>query len=551
MGILINHNLMALNAANNLTMTYGRLAKSVSRLSSGLRITTASDDAAGLAVRELMRSDIRVLNQGIRNAQDAINMLMTADGALSVIDEKLIRMKELAEQSATGTYSSTQRTIMNNEFQAMADEITRIANATDFNGIKLLDGSLSLLNSNQGLKVHFGTGNDSTEDYYFVSLGDATAEGLGINSQTSTLTGTYNFSSQTDQLNLNGYFGFYYDTGNDSSYQLSEVGSIVRITSSMSLTDIKDQINLGINARGKLVFSGNVSNGDILNIGGLQFEFAESAGALTGTSTILLDMSDSTATAASAASLLTAAVNSREAAAVWAVQSGAAVYLFAKTGDGSGNAIAVSSTNFANNVTLDGSSVETAGGQNLSNGGTNWATATIVQGTSGTSTVYNLKLTGVDLQSSGGTGTLVYRLRAINFNADNGFSTSIWTTAGVTGLDNSGSNNYWSQTYQTTAVDISTQSGAQAALLYLDSAIEAKDSLRAEAGYKANRLQNTITNLTIQAEMLQSSEAAISDADVAMEMTEFTRNMILAQSGVAMLAQANSIANLALSLLGG
>ena len=191
MGIITNHNLMALNAANNLSRTYTNLAKSVTKLSSGLRISTASDDAAGLAVRELMRSDIRVLNQGVRNAQDAINMLATADGAMSVIDEKLIRMSELAEQAATGTYDAVQRGIMNDEFQAMADEITRIANATDFNGIKLLDGSLSAIiqsGGERGIAVHFGTGNSSVEDYYTIMLGDATARGLFGNNQYEKIT---------------------------------------------------------------------------------------------------------------------------------------------------------------------------------------------------------------------------------------------------------------------------------------------------------------------------------------------------------------------------
>jgi flagellin len=127
-----------------------RLGSSVSKLSSGLRVVSAADDAAGMAIRELMRSDIAVLNQGIRNASDAISMIQTAEGAMSVIDEKLIRMKELAEQAATGTYTTAQREIMNSEYQAMAAEIDRIANATDFNGVKLLDGSLAAQHSGFG-----------------------------------------------------------------------------------------------------------------------------------------------------------------------------------------------------------------------------------------------------------------------------------------------------------------------------------------------------------------------------------------------------------------
>ena len=143
MSLVINNNLMAMNAARNLAHSYGQLSTSTRRLSSGLRVGTAADDAAGLAIRELMRADIASLNQGVRNANDAISMIQTADGALQVIDEKLIRMKELAEQAATGTYTSDQRLIIDSEYQAMASEITRIANATDFNGIHLLNGNLS------------------------------------------------------------------------------------------------------------------------------------------------------------------------------------------------------------------------------------------------------------------------------------------------------------------------------------------------------------------------------------------------------------------------
>ncbi|MDD3581183.1 MAG: flagellin [Desulfobacca sp.] len=294
MSLVINHNLMAMNAARNLSTTYTRLSTSVQRLSSGLRINSAADDAAGLAIREMMRADIRVLNQGVRNANDALSMIQTADGALSVIDEKLTRMKELAEQAATGTYTSAQRLIMDSEYQAMASEITRIANATDFNGVHLLDGSLSGSgvdgSAGNQMKIHFGTGNSSAEDYYYIKINSSTASALGV-----------------------------------------------------------------------------------------------------------------------------------------------------------GNSIAVG-------------------------------------------------------------------------------------TAGYT---------------------ISTQSAAQVALEAIDTAINSKDNIRADLGGLANRLSNTITNLTIQAENLQAAESRISDVDIATEMTEYTRNMILTQAAVAMLAQANSLPSMALSLLGG
>ena len=187
MSLVINNNLMAMSAARSLGSHYGALETSTRRLSSGLRITQASDDAAGLAVRELLRADVSSLQQGIRNANDAISLIQTADGALGVIDEKLIRMKELAMQAATGTYNSDQRLIIDSEYQAMASEITRIANSTDFNGIYLLNGNLSSathdgsgLVATGRLKVHFGTGNDCSEDYYYIQINNATASALGV-----------------------------------------------------------------------------------------------------------------------------------------------------------------------------------------------------------------------------------------------------------------------------------------------------------------------------------------------------------------------------------
>ncbi|WP_457571515.1 flagellin N-terminal helical domain-containing protein [Desulfovulcanus sp.] len=214
MSLFVNHNLMAMNASRNLTMAYGKLGVSTRRLSSGLRVGTAADDAAGLAIRELMRSDIAAVNQGIRNANDAISLIQTADGALQTIDEKLIRMKELAEQAATGTYTSDQRLLIDSEYQAMASEITRIANATDFNGIYLLNGNLSGAGGDQStwtydgsglvasgsLHVHFGTANDAAEDYYYINIGIATASALGVGNAKDTSSSVAGASISTQSL---------------------------------------------------------------------------------------------------------------------------------------------------------------------------------------------------------------------------------------------------------------------------------------------------------------------------------------------------------------
>ena len=188
MALTIRSNLMGTNASRNLADAYSSMSTSVRRLSSGLRVDTAADDAAGLAIRELMRADIASLNQGVRNANDAISLIQTADGALQVTDTLLIRMKELATQAATGSYGSSSRLLIESEYQAMASEITRIANGTDFGGLKLLDGSLSAAHDGStvqqtgAIRIHFGTGNDSSKDYYDLTIGSASADALGIGS---------------------------------------------------------------------------------------------------------------------------------------------------------------------------------------------------------------------------------------------------------------------------------------------------------------------------------------------------------------------------------
>lgn len=169
----ITNNLAALSTSNHFASHFQNLATSTRRLSSGLRIDGAADDAAGLAVREELRAIIASNKQGIRNINDAISMIQTADGALAVINEKMIRLKELAEQAATGTYTDVQRRIMDEEFQSMKDEIDRIANSTNFNGIRLL-------NVARELSIHFGPENQAGLDEYAVELGDATVEGLGL-----------------------------------------------------------------------------------------------------------------------------------------------------------------------------------------------------------------------------------------------------------------------------------------------------------------------------------------------------------------------------------
>jgi flagellin len=171
MGLRVNTNVAALNSQRNLGAISSRLQGNFARLSSGLRIATAADDAAGLAISERMRAQIRSLNVASRNAQDGVSLSQTAEGALQEVSNNLTRMRELAVQASNGTLSAADRATLDTEFQALVTEIDRVASQTTFNGVNLLDGSTATLD----IQVGSNAGETIT-----VSLADTTAATLGI-----------------------------------------------------------------------------------------------------------------------------------------------------------------------------------------------------------------------------------------------------------------------------------------------------------------------------------------------------------------------------------
>ena len=182
MGLRINTNVASLSAQRNLYRASEQLGKSFGRLSSGLRISRASDDAAGLAISERMRAQVRGLQQAQRNANDGISLVQTAEGALEEINGILIRLRELAVQSATGTLSSTDRTTLDSEFQDLVAEIDRIASNSTFNGTELLTGSTSL-------SIRVGTGTNSTVDSIAISTATVLATSLTLDSANISSSG--------------------------------------------------------------------------------------------------------------------------------------------------------------------------------------------------------------------------------------------------------------------------------------------------------------------------------------------------------------------------
>jgi len=194
MSTRINHNILAMTAQRNIWNTQSALDRAVTRLSSGLRVNYAWDDPAGLAVSERFRAQISSMDEAERNANYDINMMQTAEGALSVIDEKLIRLRALAVEASNGALTDADRASLDVEFQQLVSEITRIAQVTNYNGLNLLDGTYS----GTGIKFHIGTYNVSGEDYYYVTFADMTSSSLGID--TLDVTNTSNAQSAINAL---------------------------------------------------------------------------------------------------------------------------------------------------------------------------------------------------------------------------------------------------------------------------------------------------------------------------------------------------------------
>ncbi|MCB9868989.1 MAG: flagellin FliC [Planctomycetes bacterium] len=176
MGLRINTNVAAINAQRNLAKVTGRLNNNYQRLATGLRISTAADDAAGLAISERMKAQIRSIDQAKRNANDGISLSQTAEGALDEVSSILVRLRELAIQASNGTVSDNDKATLEEEFSTLKSEIDRIASSTEFNGIKLLDGTATQVS------FHIGSGNAVGTNQITVALSDINIAQLSISS---------------------------------------------------------------------------------------------------------------------------------------------------------------------------------------------------------------------------------------------------------------------------------------------------------------------------------------------------------------------------------
>ena len=192
MGLRINTNVSSLNTQRHLSNTSNKFAKSMEKLSSGLRINRAGDDAAGLAISEGLKADIRALDQASRNSADGISLVQTAEGSLDEVSSILLRMKELSEQSLTGTLSNTDRGYLDQEFNALSAEIDRISDGAEFNGVKLLDGSEATIN------IQVGIGTTSSDSVGIDLSTNRDAATLGLTAGIDTTTNASSSMAQID-----------------------------------------------------------------------------------------------------------------------------------------------------------------------------------------------------------------------------------------------------------------------------------------------------------------------------------------------------------------
>lgn len=483
----INQNVAALNAWRNLSATDGSMGKSLERLSSGMRINKAADDAAGLAISEKMRGQVRGLNQAVRNSQDAISLIQTAEGALSETHAILQRMRELAVQAASDTSTKDDRLKIQTEVDELAKEVTRISNTSEFNTKNLLAGGFA----NQTFQI--GANQDQSVK---LTVGAMDAYSLGLTSDITTLAG---FAAGTSGIS---------SVVDASSGLVVGTGYEVDVTKTIATTSAVSEIT-------------KVGTAAVPTAGGAYtgatdkaFRVEVTAGGGAGAVTQVKYSTDGGAT------YTTAAV----AANVLTLEG--VTLTFAATNHAVGDTYSYSVT--AEYATLQ---LQEPGNINIGSAAkvyNNQSAVTV--GDSATDRTATANFTFASLAA--GTAT---------FNIVAGTASS----AAVIGANGTVSTN----AVAARGISVATQGAANLAISSVQQAMETVSSERSKLGALQNRLEHTISNLSVAAENLTGAESRIRDVDMASEMAKFTRAQILLQAGTAMMAQANQKPQAVLQLL--
>ncbi|HYF93330.1 MAG TPA: flagellin [Symbiobacteriaceae bacterium] len=607
----INTNVSSLNAWRNLTGTDSLMSKNLERLSSGYRINRAGDDVAGLAISENMRAQIKGLNQAVKNAQDGISLLQTAEGSLNEVHTMLHRMRELAVQAANGTLQPEDRKQIQTEMDNLAKEVTRITNATQFNSKDLIDGSLQDGNI-ASVNLQIGPNGGQTVNF---SIGAMDAKSLGISRD--VLIGNVDNGAMAMAARASG--GSYVAGGSISTAagDVTNLGGAIDATkqyrvvaptaASLQLeksfdggatwTKVGAAVNTTALALGATTAVGDSTTGETMTV-----ELALAGNAFTAGDIDMVDFSGGTNFGG----------GSRAVAAIGAAGAGLADTNYQVFYDSTTQKMQLRDASGATNIgaavdvsALAGETVtlgdantartlEVTVGYNLVTSGTSTDTITM-SSSSGKVVDAKAVLTSVvdssNLLANGAyqvyfvdAATDTIQLRDASGRAIGAAVTFVANTDITIGDENDGrtvtvhtanaapvgtatatiqvtNNSQSGETAQFTGgvkyansrafagLNVSSVDGAQAAIAAIDTAIGKVSYQRSQLGAIENRLDHTIKNLEVVSENLTASESRIRDVDMALEMTQFTKQQILMQSGTAMLAQANQKNQAVLSLL--
>ncbi len=500
MAIVVNTNVSSLNAQRNLEGTNKLLTRSLQRLSSGLRINSAKDDAAGLAISDRMNSQIRGLNQAVRNANDGISLAQTAEGALQESTNILQRMRELAVQSANDSNTGSDRASIQKEVNQLQQELERIANTTTFNGKTLLDGTFVSQRfqigayANQTITVDIGnTRTNAMGNYSAKTQYDDANSIAAVASGTADTNAANNVDAQT--LTVQGSLGeatVSVGAGDsaktiaqaitdkaDSTGVTAEAVTYAKIDNFQASGGTSDTISLTITGADSATISATIDESDLTNL-------ADAINSVAGKTGVSATLSDD------------------KSAIILTNTAGEDINVRFESAGVSGTSIDVTglqddaSTEVGNSATLDGQNDNaTVGGTVIFNSAKS----------------YNLRTTDTN-------GGLLTADKAASLNA-------------------------------ISDVDVSSRSGANDAIKIIDGAISLIDDIRADLGAVQNRFESTIANLMNVSENISAAKSRIVDADFAAETANLTKAQILQQAGTAMLAQANTLPQAALTLLQG
>jgi len=513
MAQVINTNTMSLNAQRNLGTSGANLATTIQRLSSGMRINSAKDDAAGLAISERFTTQIRGANQAARNANDGISLAQTAEGALGEIGNNLQRVRELAVQSRSATNSDSDRQALNAEVQLLKQEIQRVAEQTNFNGTNLLDGTFTSqafqIGANQGQTINIS----QVANANISKLGNWTSASTSasISGELPTLTKSAN-------------------SGVSGAFATATAGAVgEKFTLTVGTTKVVDvtaaAIGDKVDAAAIDTALATTATKDALAAEGIKVSGSATAGTLAFTKADGTDLN------------------------VTLTNNMATLGGFANAGFVATHEASLAGAKFgaidAGQLKINGVDIKVDEAKTASDRATALANAVNAQthktGVSASLIEGKLQLTSKDKDFS-----IESSLNAADLKAATGLATA--NTASSTGAN--------IQKYDGgTAVegfaglDISSVKGADDAILAMDAALNSINSARADLGAIQNRFTSVVANLNTSSENMSAARSRIRDVDYASETAELTRNQILQQAGTAMLAQANQSSQNVLSLL--